>query len=274
MLHGAALEAGDLHLRDAEKGGAALLRETAVIAQADDSALARREGRDGGAQGDLLEHALGRVIIAEHLLEGEAVLPRLLLERLGRRGGGLRHGDLLRLEPGFRSELGDGRLAVQALFERAARLLDARGLLPERAADLDGAVVAQEAADLPRDLRHGIGGKLRAVILVEIAHGLEKAEAAELKQIVRLDAPAEIAPRDRPDEAGVLAHHGVHGVRVPVPRGAQARKALGVHQPRPVMRRRIVTVVPRPGAERTRSLSVKPSMIVKPMPLRSSPPVV
>ena len=34
------------------------------------------------------------------------------------------------------------------------------------------------------------------------------------------------------------------------------------------------TVVPRPGFERTVSLSMKLSIIVKPMPLRSSPPVV
>ena len=36
----------------------------------------------------------------------------------------------------------------------------------------------------------------------------------------------------------------------------------------------MVTDVPRPGAEVTFMASIKLSMIVKPMPLRSSPPVV
>jgi hypothetical protein len=40
------------------------------------------------------------------------------------------------------------------------------------------------------------------------------------------------------------------------------------------MRRSIVTVVPRPARERTFSVSIKLSMMVKPIPLRSSPPVV
>ena len=40
------------------------------------------------------------------------------------------------------------------------------------------------------------------------------------------------------------------------------------------IRRFIVTTVPFPGLERTLSASMKLSMIVKPMPLRSSPPVV
>ena len=36
----------------------------------------------------------------------------------------------------------------------------------------------------------------------------------------------------------------------------------------------MMTLVPSPGVERTVSLSIKLSMIVKPIPLRSSPPVV
>jgi len=40
------------------------------------------------------------------------------------------------------------------------------------------------------------------------------------------------------------------------------------------MRRRMVTVVPFPGVERTRSVSIKLSMMVNPMPERSSFPVV
>ena len=53
----------------------------------------------------------------------------------------------------------------------------------------------------------------------------------------------------------------------------QVARLLGDHARRR-MRRHIVTVVPRPGTDLTRSVSMKLSMIVKPMPLRSSPPVV
>ena len=64
------------------------------------------------------------------------------------------------------------------------------------------------------------------------------------------------------------ARNGVTRIR----RADQA--AHGVGHPRRWSFRRMVTVVPRPGMERTRSLSMKPSMMVKAMPLRSSPPVV
>ena len=68
----------------------------------------------------------------------------------------------------------------------------------------------------------------------------------------------------------------VFGCRCGVPSlGApeQVARLLGDHARRR-MRRHIVTVVPRPGTDLTRSVSMKLSMIVKPMPLRSSPPVV
>ena len=133
---------------------------------------------------------------------------------------------------------------------------------------------AQKAPDLARDLWDGVCRKARAVLLVKALHGLQKADTAELVQVVRLDAAAEKPPRHAPDQAGVFRDHllcrcGVPSLGAP----EQVARLLGDHARRR-MRRHIVTVVPRPGTDLTRSVSMKLSMIVKPMPLRSSPPVV
>ena len=52
------------------------------------------------------------------------------------------------------------------------------------------------------------------------------------------------------------------------------RILLRLHQRRFRICRFIVTTVPFPGRDRTCSLSIKLSMIVNPIPLRSSPPVL
>ena len=104
-----------------------------------------------------------------------------------------------------------------------------------------------------------------------------KAEAAKLKQVVRVCTSAEKAPRYAPDKAGVAVYKSFAGFFV---------SAFGLYKQlfRYIFRhflpalteilRRMVTVVPRPGFERTRRLSIKLSIMVKPIPLRSSPPVV
>ena len=163
---------------------------------------------------------------------------------------------------------------AERLLQARARRADALRALLDAAADLDRAVIAQKAPDLARDLWDGICRKARAVLLVKALHGLQKADTAELVQVVRLDAAAEKPPRHAPDQAGVFRDHllcrcGVPSLGAP----EQVARLLGDHARRR-MRRHIVTVVPRPGTDLTRSVSMKLSMIVKPMPLRSSPPVV
>ena len=85
---------------------------------------------------------------------------------------------------------------------------------------------------------------------------------------------AEEAARNAPDEPVVLLHELCAGQVVPRLRRPDQGILLRLHQRRFRICRFMVTVVPFPGFERTDSLSMKLSMIVKPMPLRSSPPVL
>ena len=163
---------------------------------------------------------------------------------------------------------------AERLLKAGARRADTLRALLHAAADLDRAVIAQKAPDLPCDLRHGIRGKARSELFVKALHGLEKADAAELIQVVRFDAAAEKAPRHAPDESGVFLDHPLRRLHVTRLRAPQQRTRLFGDHARRRMRRHIVTVVPRPGTDLTRSVSIKLSMMVKPMPLRSSPPVV
>ena len=151
---------------------------------------------------------------------------------------------------------------------------DEGGAFLQAAADLDGAVVPQKAADLARDLRHGIGGKLRAVAQVEPGHGLEKAEAAELIQVVRVDAAPEKSPRDGPNEAGIRLDQRLSRLAVSVAGADEQLLLIHFFPPRRTIRRFIWTVVPLPGTELMRNSVIKLSMMVMPMPERSSLPVV
>ena len=208
------------------------------------------------------------------MLKCKAGLPALLLQGLRGTGGCLSGSDLLWLEPGIGRELGERRLTAERLLQARARRADRLRTLLDAAADLDRAIIAQKAPDLSRNLRDGVCRKAGAVLLVKALHSLQETDTAELIQIVRLDAAAEKPPRHAPDQAGVFRDHLL--CRRGVPRlGApeQVARLLGDHARRR-MRRHIVTVVPRPGTDLTRRGSIKLSMIVKPMPLRSSPPVV
>src|SRR5699024_5250392 len=109
---------------------------------------------------------------------------------------------------------------------------------------------------------------------VEPAHRLDKAHARELVQIVRLRTPSVVPPRDRPDQPAVLLDQ--LRFRAAVARGRPLEQGAHItrHPSRSLSTLSMVTIVPLPGVERTRSLSVKLSMMVNPMPLRVSSPVV
>lgn len=69
--------------------------------------------------------------------------------------------------------------------------------------------------------------------------------------------------------------HLLAGLLVALRRGLQQfRRTVHRRAVRSAILRFIVTTVPLPFFERTVSASMKLSMIVKPIPLRSSPPVV
>ena len=208
------------------------------------------------------------------MLECEAGLPVLLLQGLCGAGGRLGGSDLLGLEPGLGRELGERRLTAERLLQARARRADRLRTLLDAAADLNRAIIAQKAPDLSRNLRDGVCRKAGAVLLVKALHGLQKTDAAELVQVIRLDAAAKKPPRHAPDQASIFRDHPLcrrSVSRLSAPE--QIARLLRDHARRR-MRRHIVTVVPRPGTDLTRSVSMKLSMIVKPMPLRSSPPVV
>ena len=147
-------------------------------------------------------------------------------------------------------------------------------LFPDGAAHLDGAVIPEETPDLTRDLRHGVGGELRTVVQIKPLHCLDEADAPQLIQVVRLHAAAVVALDDGPDQAAVFRQHLLAGLVVAALRPLQQGKHLAHRLMRAEILRRMVTVVPRPGVDLTVRRSMKLSMMVKPIPLRSSPPVV
>ena len=277
LLHRLALNAGDLDLAHPQDAGGPLLGHAPVVAQEDHPPLPLRQSGDGGAEGLPLHDALLHAIVPQDALQGEAV-PRLALEGGHRQAGLLRGGDLLRLQAGLGGQLGQGGLPAQGggqpLPGRAYR---SRPLL-QAPAHLHRPVVPEEAADLPGDLGHGVGGELAAEGGVKAPHRLEKAQAAQLVQVLRLRPPAVIAAHHAPDEPRVLLHQPGAGLVVP-PAGLlqQAGDVRHAHTTVPARResfRRRVTTVPFPGLERTFTASMKLSMMVKPMPLRWASPVV
>ena len=56
--------------------------------------------------------------------------------------------------------------------------------VPEGAADADGVVVTQIAAYLAKDHGYRIGGKFYILGNIEIVNGFDKADAADLKEII------------------------------------------------------------------------------------------
>ena len=56
--------------------------------------------------------------------------------------------------------------------------------VPERAADADGVIIPQIAAYFSKDHRNRIGGKFYILGNIKIVNGYDKADAANLKEII------------------------------------------------------------------------------------------
>ncbi len=244
------------------------------ITQKDDAPFPVREVGEGLRQGQPLDHGLLHRAVGQHVLQRQAALTGLALDGIHRSEGRLGLRDLLRLHAEGLRKLGERRLPAQLLDELRPGAGDFDGPLLERPADLDGPVVAEEAADLARDLGHGVGGKLRAEGRVIAGDRLEKADGAELKEVVRLHAPSEEASGHGPDQAGIILHEGGGGGLVPRVAAGDQLRGLQSGSPLPTSFFFIRTVVPRPGRERMERAFIKLSMMVMPMPERSAPPVV
>ena len=92
------LDAGDLHLRNAENFGRFVLRQAVKIAQADDHLLAVGELGDRLAQRNAFQYFLLHFSLGQDVLQRKAVLAGAPLQGLRRAGGCLGYGDVLRLQ--------------------------------------------------------------------------------------------------------------------------------------------------------------------------------
>ena len=83
-------------------------------------------------------------------------------------------------------------------------------------AHLHRPVIPQEPPDLPGDLGYSIGGELGAEGGVVPPHRLQKSQAAQLIQVVRLHAAAVVAAHNGPDQPVVLLQHLLTGPLIPL----------------------------------------------------------
>ena len=141
-------------------------------------------------QSDFLHHPFFRFRVRQNVFQREAFVPRFSLNRLRGGGGRFGQGDFFRGKPGLTGNFLNRRFPAQRPGQTAAGGLDGRGLLFQAPGHLYRPVVPEEPPDLPGDFRHGVGGKLGSVGKVEPLHGLEKAKAPQLVQIVRFRSPA------------------------------------------------------------------------------------
>ena len=125
----------------------------------------------------------------------------------------------LALEP--RGEVGDGRLAAELAPQRLARLLERQAELLQvaRRAHVPGRV-AEVAAQLAEDRRHGVGREREPALGVPAVDGLDEADGRDLDQVVERLARAPVAQRERAGERHValdqlLARALVAGLDVP-----------------------------------------------------------
>ena len=173
---GVFLKARDLCLRDTDLAGDLHLRFTVGIAQSEDEAFPRAQAAHGLLECDLLEPVLVSVFAVAHLVHdayGIATVGIDGLEEGDRIAYGV-HGedDLLARDVKLARDLLDRGLALLLALQLFTRLSDAVGRVAHRAADANGAVVAQIPPDLADDHRHAVGGKTNILRSVEVVDGL------------------------------------------------------------------------------------------------------
>src|SRR3954449_11797170 len=219
LLQRVVLDLADALARDAE-GAADLLerlRRATVQAEAerDDLPLAERQRMEGlldvlSAEAELrrVERALGRLVLDEVAEARVLLLPDRLLEA----DRELCHAEDLAHFLGRHLELlGDlfrVWLAAEALDELALDVHDLVQLLDHVHGDADRArLVGDRARDRLPDPPGRVGRELVALAVVELLDGADEAEAALLDQVEEAETAAEVALRDRNDEAKVRLGH-------------------------------------------------------------------
>ena len=164
------------------------------------------------------------------MLIGAAVVPHLIHDAEGVAAVGIHrlvqahrvaegiHGEH-HLLPGDGEVLGDllhGGLALGLGQQRLAGAEDLVGRVAHTAADTEGAVVTEVAANLADDHGHAVGGEADGLGDIEIVDGLHEADAAHLKEIVGTLAPACEALDDGQHQAEVAADELLAGVLIAV----------------------------------------------------------
>ena len=131
--------------------------------------------------------------------------------------------------------LGEGRVAVELLAERAAGAGDAAHLVGDvhRQADR-AALLGERAGDRLADPPGRVGRELVAECVIELLDGADQAEVAFLDQVEQRHAGAGVVPGDRHDEPQVALDQPILRLLVALVLAAGELALLGMGQQTPV----------------------------------------
>ena len=184
------LQTAHLSLGDADLPGDLHLRAPLKEAQRQDVLFPLAEAAEGLAHADHIQPVVVRALVVGHLIHDVEGVAAVVIDglkeadRVLNRLQGKDHVLAGQLE--LLGKLGYIGLAAHALGQTVARLERLVGDVAQAAADADGVVVAQVAADLADNHGHGIGGKAHVLRHVEVVQRLDEADAAHLEQVVHV----------------------------------------------------------------------------------------
>jgi hypothetical protein len=200
-------------LRHAQNPRGSLLREVLVKTKKDRALLLVGQAFDGLPQGDALDDLLLDALAAEEVLErSPALAVSACSDDVGAaaRSAAAMSSAVRPVSPASSDRVGSRPRA----WHSAPRAAQERAALLDGTADLDRPSSRRKrrispAILAPHRWKTGCPAPDRT------AHGLEKAEAAELVEVLAVHTPAEVAPRNAPDESAVFAQHARAGSSSP-----------------------------------------------------------
>ena len=176
--------------------------------------------RNGLAQRDGFDPLLVCVLPVAHLIHDSQRVAALGIDRLVKRNGcgdGVeRGGDLCGRQVERLRDLVDRRLTTVCIRQLLSALQNTIGRISKRPADADGTVIAQVPPQFARDHRHAVGRKADVFRGVKIGDGLQKPDAADLKQIVRVLAPAQKPLHHRQNQLEISLHEPAACLHIPL----------------------------------------------------------
>ena len=182
------------------------------VAVLDELAVPLLQGLQDLVKGQALGHPLlgglhGHVYLAPVLWTGEG--QGSLSHSQGQ--GGFLHGNAQAL-----GHLGHSRGFSRLLAELVRCLLGFAPQVPHAPGDPQGPAIPEQAAYLPQDDRHGVGGKFHPPGRVEVLRRFHKPHAPRLEQVVILHTPAQEPAGAQMRQAQVLLHRAAAGLPVTV----------------------------------------------------------